>query len=121
MPQTSNERARLTRDRRRRGVRPVLVEVSQDVIEFLEVNGYLADRSDAAIAGVLIINRVLHPASDVTTTQTVDGCRRELMTIADDRYKGLIAPALPWRRLRTTGMLEDNHLSRGKKPRQATW
>ena len=30
----------------------------------------------------LIINRVLHPASDATTTQTVDCCRRELMTIA---------------------------------------
>jgi hypothetical protein len=30
-------RVRLTRDRRRRGVRPVLVEVSQEAIEFLEV------------------------------------------------------------------------------------
>ena len=49
MPQTSAERARLTRDRRRRGVRPVVVEVSQEAIEFLEVNCYLTDRSDAAI------------------------------------------------------------------------
>ena len=49
MPQTSNERVRLTRDRRRRGVRPVLVEVSQEAIEF----GYLADRSDAAIAAAV--------------------------------------------------------------------
>jgi hypothetical protein len=44
MPQTSAERARLTRDRRRRGVRPVLVEISPEVVEFLEVNGYLPDR-----------------------------------------------------------------------------
>ena len=44
---------RLTRDRRRRGVRPVVVEVSQEAIEFLEVNGYLADRSDAAIAAAV--------------------------------------------------------------------
>jgi hypothetical protein len=41
MPQTSTERARLTRDRRRRGVRLVPVEVSQEVVEFLEVNGYI--------------------------------------------------------------------------------
>ena len=34
-------------------MRPVPVEVSQDVIEFLEVNGYLADRSDAAIAAAV--------------------------------------------------------------------
>jgi hypothetical protein len=53
MPQPSNERMRLARDRRRRGVRPVLVEVSQEAIEFLEVNGYLADRSDAAIAAAV--------------------------------------------------------------------
>jgi hypothetical protein len=53
MPQTSVERARLTRDRRRRGVRPVLVEVSQEVVEFLEVNGYLPDRTDAAIAAAV--------------------------------------------------------------------
>ena len=44
---------RLTRDRRRRGVRPVLIEVSQEAIEFLEVNCYLADRSDAAIAAAV--------------------------------------------------------------------
>jgi hypothetical protein len=50
MSQNSNERARLARDRRRRGVRPVLVEVSPEVVEFLEVNGYLPDRTDAAIA-----------------------------------------------------------------------
>jgi hypothetical protein len=50
MTQTSTERVRLTRDRRRRGVRPVLVEVSQEAVEYLEVNGYLADRSNAAIA-----------------------------------------------------------------------
>ena len=53
MPQTSVERARLTRDRRRRGVRPVLVEVSQEMVEFLEVNGYLPDRTDAAIAAAV--------------------------------------------------------------------
>jgi hypothetical protein len=53
MHQNSSERVRLTRDRRRRGVRPVLVEVSQEAIEFLEVNGYLADRSDAAIAAAV--------------------------------------------------------------------
>jgi hypothetical protein len=53
VPQTSNERVRLTRDRRRRGARPVVVEVSQEAIEFLEVNGYLADRSDAAIAAAI--------------------------------------------------------------------
>ena len=53
MSQNSNERARLARDRRRRGVRPVLVEVSPEVVEFLEVNGYLADRSDAAIAAAV--------------------------------------------------------------------
>jgi len=53
MPQTSAERARLTRDRRRRGVRPVAVEVSQEAIEFLEVNCYLTDRSDAAIAAAV--------------------------------------------------------------------
>jgi hypothetical protein len=53
MPQTSAARARLTRDRRRRGVRPVLVEISQEAIEFLEVNGYLTDRSDAAIAAAV--------------------------------------------------------------------
>ena len=53
MPQTSAERARLTRDRRRRGVRPVVVEVSQEAIEFLEVNCYLTDRSDTAIAGAV--------------------------------------------------------------------
>jgi hypothetical protein len=53
MPQTSNERARLTRDRRRRGVRPVVVEVSQEAIEFLEVNCYLTDRSDTATAAAV--------------------------------------------------------------------
>ena len=53
MPQTSNERARLARDRRRRGVRPVVVEVSQEAIEFLEVNCYLTDRSDTAIAAAV--------------------------------------------------------------------
>ena len=53
MPQPSSERMRLTRDRRRRGVRPVLAEVSQEAIEFLEVNCYLADRSDAAIAAAV--------------------------------------------------------------------
>ena len=53
MPQPSSERMRLTRDRRRRGVRPVLIEVSQEAIEFLEVNCYLADRSDAAIAAAI--------------------------------------------------------------------
>ena len=53
MPQTSNERVRLTRDRRRRGVRPVLIEVSQEAIEFLEVNCYLTDRSDTAIAAAV--------------------------------------------------------------------
>jgi hypothetical protein len=44
---------RLTRDRRRRGVRPVLIEVSQEAIEFLEVNCYLTDRSDTAIAAAV--------------------------------------------------------------------
>ena len=53
MSQNSNERVRLTRDRRRRGVRPVLVEVSQEMVEFLEVNGYLPDRTDAAIAAAV--------------------------------------------------------------------
>jgi hypothetical protein len=53
MSQNSNERARLTRDRRRRGVRPILVEVSQEIVEFLEVNGYLPDRTDAAIAAAV--------------------------------------------------------------------
>jgi hypothetical protein len=37
----------------RRGERPVLVEVAPEVVEFLEVNGYLADRSDAAIAAAV--------------------------------------------------------------------
>jgi hypothetical protein len=53
MSQNSNERARLARDRRRRGVRPVLVEVSQEIVEFLEVNGYLPDRTDTAIAAAV--------------------------------------------------------------------
>jgi hypothetical protein len=46
-----------TRDWRRRGVRPILVEVSHEAIEFLEVSGYLADRSDAAIAAA--VSRIL--------------------------------------------------------------
>jgi hypothetical protein len=43
----------LTRERRRHGVCPVRIEVFQEEIEFLEVNGYLADRSDAAIAAAV--------------------------------------------------------------------
>jgi hypothetical protein len=32
---------------------PVLVEVWQEIVEFLEVNGYLSDRTDAAIAAAV--------------------------------------------------------------------
>jgi hypothetical protein len=53
MTQNSVERTRLTRDRRRRGVRPILVEVSQEIVEFLEVNGYLPDRSNDAIGAAV--------------------------------------------------------------------